>query len=255
MISFERLGYFGRLGNQMFQYAALVGFATHSNQKWGIPKRNSEETEIGGLGYNERFVLGDMFNLNYETEINPKLNFMESGALLALPENTNIHGYFQNSDYFAHCKDIVRKEFTFKDEIKNKVQDFIDSLDVNGLVSVHVRRGDYVSLSDCHPPQSKEYYLQGISEFKDKTPLIISDDIEWCKETFGDEYLYSGLDSMYEDMCAMTLCDAHVLSNSSFSWWGAWLGGGISVAPKRWFGDTLEYRNDGSIYEKEWILI
>ena len=78
MISFERLGYFGRLGNQMFQYAALVGFATHSNQKWGIPKRNSDEIEIGGLGYEERFVLNDMFDLNYETEITPQLNFMEN---------------------------------------------------------------------------------------------------------------------------------------------------------------------------------
>mgnify|MGYP003149101611 FL=1 len=255
MISFERLGYFGRLGNQMFQYAALIGFATHSNQRWGIPKRNSEEIEIGGLGYKERFVLNDMFDLNYETEITPQSNFMENGTLVSLPENTNIHGYFQNSDYFDHCKDIVRKEFTFKDTIKDKVQHFVDSLNVDELVSVHVRRGDYVNLSDCHPPQSKEYYLRGMSEFEDKTPLIISDDIEWCKETFGDDYSYSEMDSMYEDMCLMSLCDAHVLSNSSFSWWGSWLGGGPSIAPKRWFGDKLEYRNDGSIYEKEWILI
>jgi hypothetical protein len=255
MISFERLGYFGRLGNQMFQYAALIGFATHSNQKWGIPKRNSEEIEIGGLGYKERFVLNDMFDLNYETEITPQFNFMENGTLVSLPENTNIHGYFQNSDYFEHCKDIVRKEFSFKDTIKDKVQHFVDSLNVDGLVSVHVRRGDYVTLSDCHPPQSKEYYLRGMSEFEDKTPLIISDDIEWCKETFGNDYSYSEMDDMYEDMCLMSLCDAHVLSNSSFSWWGAWLGGGPSVAPKKWFGRNHPNFNDVSIYEKDWILI
>ena len=57
-----------------------------------------------GLGYEERFVLNDMFDLNYETEITPQLNFMENGTLVSLPENTNIHGYFQNSDYFEHCK-------------------------------------------------------------------------------------------------------------------------------------------------------
>ena len=89
----------------MFQYASLIGFATHSKQAWGIPKRNSSEIEIGGLGYEEKFVLNDVFNLAYDTDINPEYRFMENGSLTELPANTDIHGYFSIFKiFFSLCK-------------------------------------------------------------------------------------------------------------------------------------------------------
>jgi len=251
MISFERLGYFGRLGNQMFQYASLIGFATYSNQSWGIPARNSKDIEIGGLGYQERFVLNDLFDLNYETNISPKRRFMENGQLVKLPEDTDIHGYFQSSKYFKHCSDELRKQFTFKKEIQEATDEYND---LTNHVSVHVRRGDYTGLSDFHPLLGIEYYEQAMAQFKGDKFVFVSDDIEWCKETFGPSHSYAETNSMFVDFCLMSRCKGHIIANSSFSWWGAWLGGGKTVVPRKWFGPKLEYRNDGSIYEKDWFI-
>ena len=256
MISFERIGYYGRLGNQMFQYAALVGFATYSEKEWGIPERNSKEIEIGGLGYKERFVLDDLFELSYKkTNVNPGLRFPESGKLVKLPDNTDIHGYFQNSEYFSHCIEEIQKQFTFKEDIIKNADECMKEYDIENLVSVHVRRGDYTNLSDYHPPLTKEYYETAMSHFPDKKFLFISDDINWCKETFGSDFYYSNSVDMYTDLCMMSKCNSHIIANSSFSWWGAWLGGGETIAPKKWFGPKLEYRNDGSIYENDWKII
>ena len=94
-----------------------------------------------------------------------------------------------------------------------------------------------------------------MSHFPDRNFLFISDDINWCKETFGDTHCYSESGDMYVDLCIMTECYGHIIANSSFSWWGAWLGLGKTIAPKNWFGPEMEYRKDGSIYEKDWILI
>ena len=255
MISFERLGYFGRLGNQMFQYASLIGFAKHSNQSWGIPERNSSDTEIGGLGYKEKFVLNDIFNLTYDTDINPEYKFMENGSLLELPANTDIHGYFQSSKYFSHCTSEIRSQFKFKSEISKKMRKYKKTLEHKDPVSIHVRRGDYLNHSGCFPTLDKEYYENAMSHFPDRKFVFISDDINWCKETFGDTHSYSESGDMYVDLCLMTECYGHIIANSSFSWWGAWLGLGKTIAPKNWFGPEMEYRKDGSIYEEDWILI
>jgi|TARA_R110000822_G_scaffold244138_3_gene372874 hypothetical protein len=251
MISFERLGYFGRLGNQMFQYASLIGFATHSNQPWGIPERNSKDTEIGGLGYKEKFVLDELFDLQYEKIISPTRRFMENGQLVKLPEDTDINGYFQSSNYFSHCEDEIRKQFTCRKEIQDRSNEYDDMSD---KVSVHVRRGDYANLTDFHPLLGKEYYENAMSKFDGGKFIFMSDDIEWCKNTFGPEHSYAETNNMFVDFCLMTRCKGHIIANSSFSWWGAWLGKGKTVAPKKWFGPKLDYRNDGSIYEKEWTL-
>ena len=240
MISFERLGYFGRLGNQMFQYAALVGFAKASNQSWGIPERNSNEIEIGGLGYKEKMNLNEVFNLDYEKEINPDKRFNENGSLVSLPENTDIMGYFQSEQYFNHCKDFVKEQFTFKSECVDKCQKYFkeNNVDPNQYASVHVRRGDYVTLNGPIL-LSEDYYETSMRVLGDMKFMVFSDDIDWCKSNrlFSNENCIFPNLGLYEDLYMMTQCGANIVANSSLSWWGAWLGedeGKKIIAPKVW---------------------
>jgi len=255
MISFVNCGYFGRLGNQMFQYASLVGFATHSNQKWAIPKENSIVEKELNLGHKERFVLGDAFTVTYNDNPNPTQQFQENGELVNLPPNTDINGYFQSEKYFSHCKEQVKEQFKFKTKILQSSKNKLQEMNATDCVSVHVRRGDYVNLPEYHPPINQEYYKESMSYFPDRKFLFISDDIEWCKKEFGTKHKYSDGKNMFEDMCMMSLCDGHIIANSSFSWWGAWLGKGKTVAPKKWFGEAINNKNDGSIYLKDWIIL
>ena len=240
MISFERLGYFGRLGNQMFQYAALVGFAKASNQPWGIPEKNSNEIKVGGLGYREKMNLNEVFNLDYEKEINPDKRFNENGSLVPLPENTDIMGYFQCEQYFNHCKDFIKEQFTFKLECIDKCQKYFKEADVNPseYASVHVRRGDYVTLNGPIL-LSEDYYETSMRVLGDMKFMVFSDDIDWCKSNrlFSNENCIFPNLGLYEDLYMMTQCGANIVANSSLSWWGAWLGedeGKKIIAPKVW---------------------
>ena len=113
--------------------------------------------------------------------------------------------------------------------------------------------GDYPSIAEHHHNQTVEYYTSSLESFPYHRPVFFSDDIEWCKENFSglqNEPIFVDNDetlnlqasqnsdiSGYVDMCGMSLCDSHIIANSSFSWWGAFLGGkGQTIAPKIWFG-------------------
>lgn len=128
---------------------------------------------------------------------------------------------------------------------------------------MHIRRGDYVLYPDHHPTCNIDYYKNAIKIINDssetrKKILIFSDDKEWCRNNFiGDEYIISENDNPYIDLYLMTLCDHHIIANSSFSWWGAWLNynaNKIVVAPSQWFGSAI-VKNTSDVYCKNWKII
>ena len=267
MITFEGLGYFGRFGNQMFQYASGLGVAIKNNQSFGFPTQNSTVVQTGVLGYDERCVLDDCFDLtcirydgskDYRTGVDTSSQF--NPQWFTVGADINMHGYFQDERYFKHCEDKIRNEFSFKEDIRAKANENlkkIRSFPDEKLTSVHVRRGDYLKLSDVHPPCSLEYYKSAfdISSVLDETKfLVFSDDIEWCKENFTEhDMTFCSVNDSYTEMCMMTLCDHHIIANSSFSWWGAWLGHNKQktvIAPKTWFADR-----DTDIQCNDWTLI
>ena len=96
-------------------------------------------------------------------------------------------------------------------------------------------------------------------EFKGYRPVVFSDDIEWCKENMTwlnnnhPEPVFMSYDH-FTDLCLMSLCNGHIIANSSFSWWGAWLGGGKTVAPKEWFGPSGP-KNWKDVYCEDWITL
>tara|TARA_R100000081_G_scaffold83735_1_gene51937 strand:+ start:229 stop:993 length:765 start_codon:yes stop_codon:yes gene_type:complete len=254
MIVFPPLGYYGRLGNQMFQYAALMGFAKRHGYDYGI-NYNNANVYGGFAGHKEKLQLLDCFNITCQDsgDVVFETTHNEVPYDQDITDNSNILGYFQSEKYFSHIEYDVRREFDFKDEIRNRAADILPS---SVCVSLHIRRGDYLNLSHIYRILDEEYYRSALSQFEHYTPVFISDDIEWCKETFSDlqNAVFIENENEYIDLCVMTMCNAHIIANSSFSWWGAWLGGGKTIAPKNWFTENGP-ANWENIYCDHWELL
>ena len=242
MIGFNHLGQHGRLGNQMFQYAALRGIAAARGYDFAIPQSNFED-EWKDHQLFETFKMPHSKTRGYQLQpqyYQEKQFHYDQTYVDNCPDQVCLFGYFQTERYFEHIADSIREDFTFKDYIVETCQGFIDQ--VNNPIALHVRRTDYVTKSKDHPPCGLEYYQKALTQFKNtRNVIVFSDDPEWCKqqELFeSDRFLIAeGNDNRY-DMCLISMCDDFIIANSSFSWWGAWLANrGTVIAPSRWFGD------------------
>ena len=260
MIGFNHIGRHGRLANQMFQYAALRGIAETKGYEFCIPE-STFKNEWEDHQLFEAFTLPNLktkksLSANYyqEKQFNYSKEYVDE-----CPDNVNLFGYFQTEKYFLHIADSIREDFTFKSEILNPCK---EAFDFDQVISLHVRRTDYVEKSDDHPLCPMEYYETALSKFDTDLPvLIFSDDTEWCKEQElfkPDRFMVSESGWNLVDMCLMTMCSHHIIANSSFSWWGAWLSGSDNViAPSRWFGDkgyTADHNTEDIIPDR-WTKI
>jgi hypothetical protein len=161
-----------------------------------------------------------------------------------------LDGYWQSYRYFEEYRDLLLREITFRKPPDATNQQMIDQLNAVESIAVHVRRGDYVSsplfnanLGTC----SLEYYHNAVAEIsrRVKNPhfFVFTDDPAWARNNLAMPGPMQVVDhnlgkADYEDLRLMTHCKYFIIANSSFSWWGAWLGrfpGKIVIAPKRWF--------------------
>lgn len=246
MITHKSIGYSGRLGNQMFQYAALKIISLVMKQPIVLPN-NTNLKQDGCFDFTNntwipyKLDLLDGFNLNCE------IGEIEGDSIV-------IDGYFQSYSPFKGYEKEIIKEFKFKSHILNKSQQIINFY--KNPVSIHVRRGDYVK----HPGYwvvTPEYIQEALDKFNDDeyTFLVFSDDIEWCKQVFPEGVIFIEGNNQFEDLCIMSLCDHNIIANSSYSWWGAFLNQNPNkkvIAPKNWFSDKKDV---SYLYPKEWITI
>lgn len=264
MISFNNLGNLGRLGNQMFQYASLKGIATHLGYEFCIPPK-----EVFGQKdpmVNKDLNLYDVFDLYDKNQVNltqnqilqEKIYSFDEELFNNCPDNSDLFGYYQTEKYFKHIEDEIINDFSFDNELYEGCSKFIKSLN-SEVISLHVRRGDYV-VNPNHPVQPIEYYKQALEALPDNIPvLIFSDDFKWCNEQLffsDDRFMISQESSVDADLCMMSMCDYHIIANSSFSWWGAWLANSQKViSPKNWFGGSCINHNTNDVYGSKWIII
>ena len=104
-------------------------------------------------------------------------------------------------------------------------------------MSVHVRRGDYLKIAG-NISLSASYFNRALSAFIGKQIVFTSDDILWVKSNFPGHY-YSNMD-VKDDLALQSLASYHIISNSSFSWWGSYLAKSKhTIAPKPWFKHDL----------------
>jgi hypothetical protein len=265
MITHKSIGYSGRLGNQMFQYATLKALSLKTGYKMFLPNHTTIKSDGCYDMTNNKWIeykldLLDCFNINCPI-LNDDLSnqyqeqtFIFEPELFNISDNTSIEGYFQSFKYFEDYKKYILNDFTFKDEILNKYQGQISQY-INP-VAIHIRRGDYVN----HPGFwniTPEYIQEAFHYFSDNkyTFLIFSDDIEWCKQIFPEGVIFIEGNNQFEDLCLMSLCDHNIISNSSYSWWGAYLNQNKNkkiIAPKNWFTPAKPL-ND--LYPKNWTII
>ena len=264
-VAFNHLGKLGQLGNQMFQYAATKGVASKLDVPFMIP--NHRQVFDDGIGNRYTILLFNAFKLtsasllgtlrteNYVQENG--FSFNKDLFKIDNTENVSLYGFFQTEKYFKHFQKEIRKDFTFKDEIKDECDDLIKQF--TNPIALHVRRGDFVWNNKNHPPLGLDYYESALKLFdSDREVIIFSDDTEWCKdqELFADDRfaVAEGGDQFY-DLCLMSMCDDFIIANSTFSWWGAWLGNrGKVVAPKQWFGEALDH-DTKDLYCKGWTVL
>jgi hypothetical protein len=284
----------GGLGNQLFQYAAARALALkhgvevkvdttvldkdtkgiYTQRKFelnafaaNIQIANENEIKPFLKRYNKKFIrnlqflLPNLFSTLYVKENGSRFN----AGFLEWPANTYMDGFWQSELYFKFYEEEIRTDLEFNSTIKSKNKLLNEEINSCNSVSLHVRRGDYVSLptaNQFHGLCSLDYYTEAVKIIADKTGdmeiFVFSDDLPWCKQNLKFNFPIRFIDTSdaYSDMYLMTQCKHNIIANSSFSWWGAWLNSNkdkVVVAPKKWFNEPTIDTSD--VIPFEWIQI
>lgn len=261
MITFMDLGSYGRLGNQLFQYAALKSLGLKNNYEVKIPDPTSktwhgQDCLLDQLNIDCDYVTeSDLSKLKYLYE-EPDYMVFDSN-FPNLPDNVNIRGFFQNVEYFLEFEEQIKKELYPCEEVdkigKEKILRLKKDYPDHEIVSLHLRRGDNTDFTNPNPQMSLMYgndgtlqshtsygqYLEkSLSEFKNqKVKFLVfsggtraigndnSQDIDWCKDNFkGGSYIFSEGNSTLVDYSMIINCDHNIISPlSTFGWWAAYL--------------------------------
>jgi hypothetical protein len=256
------MGRYGRFGNQMFQYATLYSIAQIKGYEFGVPMQKKSKNPYENFCLNECFFnLSAKDSSNYVTIYTAQeKEFIYNDEIFKISDDTDIVGYFQSEKYFKDYRKKILKEYEFNKEIKDLSTNIISSIE-GPKISIHLRLGDYKNLKEKHPICSIDYYKKALEILPKNIKIIaFSDEPELAKLIFNElnrDYYLSETNNQYIDMCLMTLCDYHIIANSSFSWWGAWLSESKKViAPSIWFGDSPEMpKNWSDIYCESWEKI
>lgn len=261
--------FIGRLGNNLFQIAACIGYAKKYGVEWGI-KKGYVERGFNAFQVDKFFpnlpACDHYFPRHQEHQNNQYCPEHQAGLDIChfnfheipyFPNGVEIAGFWQSWKYFQGAETEVRE--AFKLPVWDQYKDF---------VSVHIRRGDYVQHAHAFPPVTIEYIRQAMQMFLEPGMpptrfIVCSDDIPWCRENI---YLYMNLQdndpdfdikkkylsemvvfseghNEFEDLSIMASCKHNIISNSTLAWWGAWLNPNpdkivVSPSHKRgnWFG-------------------
>ncbi|MFC0427914.1 alpha-1,2-fucosyltransferase [Chryseobacterium scophthalmum] len=286
----------GGLGNQMFQYATARALALHRDEPLSIDGRLFDNYKLRNFclshfSIEAIVVKNDLplktpgFSKKVVDQILKKTNtFILQNKLFSVYQEKNLlfddslfrngkkniylKGYFQSEKYFVKYEDQLRKDFKIVTPLKKETIDLLKIIKEKNSVSLHIRRGDYVSnptVNAIHGTCDLNYYHRAIEIVKEKIlhPVffIFSDDIDWAKENLKLENTtyfvdFNDASTSYEDLKLMSACKHNIIANSSFSWWGAWLNTNKSktvIAPSKWF--NTDVLNSQDIIPESWMKI
>lgn len=285
----------GGLGNQMFQYAAGRALALTNDQSLLLDLSDFTDYQL-----HHGFELSRVFSLvatkaepstthellgwreNYWARKilrRPQFSWLRGTKFVVEPHfnywpdffnvsgDCYLYGYWQSERYFKEFEAIIRQDFIFREPLQDRNAELALDMATKQAVSLHIRRGDYVSNPKNHNIMNVcdlEYYHLAINfiatQIEQPVFYLFSDDMAWVKQSLPMEFpcVYvehnSGRES-YRDMQLMSLCRHHIIANSSFSWWGAWLNANpekIVIAPKHWFSNG---NDDTDLIPDEWIRL
>ncbi len=267
----------GGLGNQLFQYAAGKALAVLHNTDLIFDTGAFENTsrrvtprhfELGHFSVTGRKAHKDEIQLipvvryapwifhwlsSWNLHQEKSQNFDHS--FFSAPNHTYLSGYWQSHRYIANVAEEVFQELRNTQPLSQRNEELSKEIAESNSVALHVRRGDYVTLSTAakyHGALPLDYSIRALGSLQgllDRPRIyVFSDDPEWCAAHLplgSTETIFIAHncgENSWQDLVLMSLCHHHIIANSSFSWWGAWLAdqrwgnaGRIVFAPERWF--------------------
>jgi len=252
----------GRTGNIMFQVAHAYAKALEYNRQFVVPYGESSTGHLENSLFKKlSFDIKTSDETPNTKTIWGKFQFEELKPFDNTP--TAFAGFYQSEKYFIKYNKAVIDLFSPPRIFLNKVFEFYPFFNNEIVAAINVRRGDYLTQPTRHPVISKEYILRAYEQLPhhDKL-LVVSDDIEWCKENIDLPNIVFNDNSKFWDgeaLWLLSLCDHFIISNSSFSWWGSYLSrtdNKIIIAPSTWFGPDMENSNDPvDIYCDGWLKV
>lgn len=286
----------GGLGNQLFQYAAarriaqrrnlplkldISGFESYKlhayslkhfciREEFATPEEIAEVKGTSKKGLAKlAFRLGRKLKPYYRWSVFREPHFGPFDPnIMKTPDQVYLDGYWQSEKYFVDIQDVIRREFTVKYEQDRQSRAMAEKIARIQSVSIHVRRGDYVSnprtnqiLGTC----GLDYYEQCVKRIAEQILFphffVFSDDPRWVTENLRLDYpatlvTHNDAARNYEDLRLMSMCKHNVIANSSFSWWGAWLNANptkIVIAPRKWF--NAPSLDDRDLLPDGWVRV
>jgi hypothetical protein len=270
----------GGMGNQMFQYAlgrhlsirrndtlflsTLFFSSAMSKRRYGLDHFNVKGTVSNDVeAIRHSALLWTVRQVDFR--------FHSSIFDTSVP-NLMIDGFWQSEKYFSDVSDIIRADFAFKAPLPQQYSALVASMEAESSVCLHVRRDDYLDRGDNKGFIGNEYYRRSCeyiaSQIDNPHFYIFSDEIDWCRENLHIPYkrtLIQPESSAVDHLQLMTRCKYFVIANSTFSWWGAWLGRcptKLVVAPRRWFRREMSWDPTAALFlsshdliPKEWVRI
>ena len=245
----------GGLGNMFFHIASIWTLAKDNGDELCLLNIDRKIVELMNTHGRDASNYMYIFNrlLNRKGIASRSIEYPFHYVPLVYYNECEYFGYFQCEKYFKNKKNEIIELFKPTDQITEEVNKYQKLF---GNISVHVRRGDYIN-SKVNVAQPIEYYRNALARLpNDLRVLVFSDDLRWCKKNFiGDRYVF--IDEIdYISIYLMSKMKYHVISNSSFSWWSAWMSeydNKIIITPKMWFGKNTVY--DGDLIPENWIRI
>ena len=282
----------GGLGNQLFQYAFGRYLSVQNNcslildttffedqdlrkydlYHFNIPGKIATAKELSFLTQKKKNKLNRLFSLWWKPRINivHEKNLLFDPAYLKTGKNSYLNGYWQSELYFNAVSSLIKVELTVKTPPSVKNQKLLLQFQKGCAISLHIRRGDFVNddnINQIHGTCNIDYYQNAVSLMAGKTTnpvfYIFSDDIKWAEENLKIDHpihfvTHNDEQNSFEDLRLMSHCEHHIIANSSFSWWGAWLNQNtdkIVIAPKKWFNNPEMNQQAKSIIPAAWITI
>ncbi len=277
----------GGLGNQLFQYATARAISLRADAKLlldigGYSSDGLRNFELDAFSIQANLISDSRFKksrvrrlwerilpLSSAVRVYKEPHFHFDESILELRAPIIIEGYWQSERYFRDFTSEIRNELIPVQPLEKYNAEIAAHIVDTHAVSLHIRRGDYITnahTNSYHGVCPIEYYNAAIdfvrkSVGSDVHLFVFSDDHDWTKKniksSFPITYIESNLGSRgFRDMQLMSLCRHHIIANSSFSWWGAWLNprpDKIVVAPKNWFSNTQN--NTSDLMPESWVRL
>lgn len=249
----------GGLGNQLFASAnAIAQGLKHNRDVVFLPK-----SETPGQGNGAENYLNNVFrNLKFVDRLE-NFKFVQEKTFSycgvdPYPTNTIFSGYYQSSKNWFGFDESIRNIFLPPKDLVDRFYKKYPELNQENTLSLHVRRSEYLIYPKIHPTITKEYIQEALDEIGHySTVFVFSDDHDWIEENLNLKNKILVKEQYdWEDLYLMGLCKNHIISNSTFSWWGVFLNTNKNkkiIAPSVWFGPSGP--NAVDIYENYWTLI